>query len=80
MTPEEHKLMLYMFVKQMSLFRALLESLKAKGVLEIDDLQAYEALIRSTDELGASVYREVAGYYSGFATSLGIDDQLPGKA
>lgn len=80
MTHEEHKLMLYMFVKQMSLFRALLESLKAKGVLEPDDLQAYEALIRSTDEMNLPVFEEVAGYYSGFATSLGIENQLPGKA
>lgn len=80
MTHEEHKLMLYMFVKQMSLFRALLESLKAKGVLEPDDLQAYEALIRSSDELSQPVFDEVAGYYSSFATHFGIENQLPGKA
>jgi hypothetical protein len=79
MTHEEHKLMLFMFVKQMALFRALIESLKSKGLLETDDLQAYEALIRSTDAMSKPVFDEVAGYYSGFATSLGIADQLPDK-
>jgi hypothetical protein len=80
MTHAEHKLMLFMFVKQMSLFRALIESLRSKGLLEKDDLQAYEALIRSSDELNQSVFDQVSGYYSGFATSLGIENQLPGKA
>ena len=79
MTHAEHKLMLFMFTKQISMFRALIESLKAKGILETDDLQAYEALIRSTDAMNASVFDEARGYYSGFATSLGIADQLPGK-
>ena len=40
----------------------------------------YEALIRSTTEMNERVFDEVAAYYSGFATSLGIADQLPGKA
>jgi hypothetical protein len=80
MTHAEHKLMLFMFVKQMSLFHALIESLKSKGVLDEGDLPAYEALIRSSDEMNNAMFDQVAGYYSTFATSLGIADQLPDKA
>jgi hypothetical protein len=77
MTQDEHRLMVFMFTKQVTIFRALLEALKARGVLEPDDLMAYESLVRSQKELTSDLFESVAEQYTEFAKLLGLGNQLP---
>jgi hypothetical protein len=77
MTHDEHRLMVFMFTKQVTIFRALLEALKARGVLEPDDLMAYESLVGSQKELTSDLFESVAEQYTEFAKLLGLGNQLP---
>lgn len=77
MTQDEHRLMVFMFTKQVTIFRALVEALKARGVLEPDDLMAYESLVGSQKELTSDLFESVAEQYTEFAKLLGLGDQLP---
>lgn len=75
MTPNEHKLIVYMLAQQTVRFKALLELLRARGILENDDFAAFEHLAeaQSGDELLAAI----AEQYTEFAVSLGLQDSLP---
>lgn len=73
-TPEEHKLILWMLAQQTVRFKALLELLRSRGVLENDDFAAFEHLAESqSDEILAAV----AEQYIEFGESLGLQDSMP---
>ena len=77
MNAQEHKLMVYMFVGQTMLIGALLEILKSRGVAEPDDVEAFEALVRSFEKVDNALFATVASQYQSFAQVLGLEGNLP---
>jgi hypothetical protein len=76
MTPEEHRLMLFMLTNQLQALKALVEALKAKGVLDSDDLSAYGAFVESEDAISRDLLMTVLTRYKGHAKTLGIQTGL----
>jgi hypothetical protein len=75
MTAKEHQLIVYMFAQQTIRFKALLEILKARGILEADDFMAFEHLAH--EQMGPELTVAVIDQYTEFAKGLGLEDQLP---
>jgi hypothetical protein len=77
MTLEEHKLVVFMLAQQFQRLMAVVEALKAKGVLEPDDLQAYDHLIHGHERgLEMHLFSETCRQYEDFARGLGMDVNL----
>ena len=77
MTPEEHKLIVWMFAKQAQQFKVLVDLLKSKGIAEGDDLQAFDFAARKDFETSAALVQEVASRYASFCQTLGVPFQIP---
>jgi hypothetical protein len=77
MTDAEHKLMVFMFAQQLQRFMALIEALKSKGVLEPDDIMAYEQLVYAEEDRFARLFEATAVQYEDYAEGLGV--QTPGS-
>lgn len=80
MTAEEHKLVVFMLAQQQQRFMALVEALKSKNALEVDDVHAYEQLLFAEKHSVAS-FAAVAAQYERYAKALGLQVDLkdPGK-
>jgi len=76
MTPEEHRLMLFMLTRQLQALKALVEALKAKGLLDSDDLSAYGAFVESEDAISRELLLTVLAPYKSYAANLGIQTGL----
>jgi hypothetical protein len=63
MNEKEHKLIVFMLAQQNARLMALVEALKSKGVLETDDLRAYERLIYEQENLSPQLFAGVAIQY-----------------
>lgn len=78
MTPQEHYLMLVLYGRQNAKFNILVEILIARGVLESDDLEAFQqaALYEGTEFVAGieKVWKE----YQSIAESLQLDTGLQG--
>jgi hypothetical protein len=77
MTDNEHKLILFMFTKQLTVMKAMLEALKSKGVFEHDDLTAYEQMVNSQPAMTADLLIAATMQYKAYAKLLGIETGLP---
>ena len=77
MTAKEHTLMVHMFARQTMLVKAVVEMLRSRDILEPDDVDAFEALVRETEHRDLEIFRAVANQYSKFAEGLGLEDDLP---
>ncbi len=55
---------------------SLLEALKAKGILEADDLKAYDSLLHQQGQ-SFRMFVAVAEDYKAQATALGLETGLP---
>jgi hypothetical protein len=76
MTPEEHTLILTMFVKQQQSIQAIANFLSSRGLASDDDLSAFEfAATQDAAYSRASLIRVKAAYLE-FATKLGIETGL----
>jgi hypothetical protein len=73
MTDQEHKLIVMMLSRQYQQIVALTEALISRGVLEKDDLKAYEELVLSRKEDERRRFVQIAQQYEEFAEGLGID-------
>jgi hypothetical protein len=78
MTENEHRLVVFMFAQQATRFKALLELLRARGILEGDDLAAFEHVVRA--EMDEEIYVEMVAEYTKAAKDFGIQDSLPKPA
>jgi hypothetical protein len=78
MTPQEHKLVLFMLAQQTVRFKALLEALKSRGILENDDFLAFEHLAKSQEDQTHALFLATVEQYTEFAHLLGVDT-LPEK-
>jgi hypothetical protein len=78
MTPKEHSLLIFMFALQLKHFNALIEILKSRGVLDEDDLKAFDALVweqeRGRPEGG--LVDAAKAQYDLFAKALGVQTGL----
>lgn len=73
MTEEEHKLVVFMLAQQQQRLLAIVEALKSKGILEADDLEAYDRLIHQQERhLEMHSFVETCRQYEDFAQDLGI--------
>jgi hypothetical protein len=48
MTPQEHQLIIEMFIHQTLNYAALVEALKSRGVLDAGDLEAFDDVVSHT--------------------------------
>ncbi len=76
MTPDEHRLMVFMFSRQTLLINALVEMLKSRDILQDDDVHAFESLARQTKQ-DMKIFNGVVSQYSRYAKELGLEDDLP---
>jgi hypothetical protein len=76
MTEQEHKLVVFMLAQQQQRFMALVEALKSKGVLEADDVRAYEALLFAENVPSIRSFASIAAQYEQYAEALGLQVNL----
>jgi len=79
MTESEHKLIIQMLIQQTRMFSTLIAVLESQGVIQKDDLDAYDALLSENDpEQAKEIDQGVELIYRGFAKALGVNvDQAP---
>lgn len=77
MTSKEHTLMVHMFARQAMLISSLIEILKSRNVLEPDDFEAFEALVRQMENENQEILYATINQYTIFAQGLGLGDDLP---
>ena len=73
MTEKEHKLVVFMLAQQTLRFKALLEVLKSRGVLEEDDFVAYEHLAKEMEDQTHENFLTTIDQYTSFAQALGVE-------
>jgi hypothetical protein len=76
MTLEEHKLVVFMLAQQQQRFEALVEALKSKGDLEVDDVRAYEDLLFAEKQPSVQCFSAIAAQYERYAEALGLQVNL----
>ena len=77
MNDQEHKLVVMMLAQQLQLLMVLVEALKAKGLLEPDDLQAYDLLIHNQERhIEKHLFVHTCKQYEDYAGALGIPVNL----
>jgi len=76
MTHEEHQLAVFMFARVIQRITALTEALVSKGLIEADDVKAYEGLVFDQRDQSLAQFVEVAKQYEEFAEGLGIKFRL----
>jgi|GEM_PF-5105001 len=77
MNENEHRLMVFMFAKQMTVITSLIEILKSRAVLSDDDLKPFQALVVSQEKSSHEILDSVIGQYTEFASLLGLRGSLP---
>jgi hypothetical protein len=80
MTENEHKVVVFMLAQQQQRFKALVEAPKSKGLLERDDVHAYEELLFAEIKPSVQSFSEVAAQYEQYAESLGLEVNLKDRA
>jgi hypothetical protein len=76
MTPKDHKLMMAVLVTQLQLFKALIEILNSRGLLETGDMAAFLALIQSQQQATESLVVAAIQIYKTAATLVGVETGL----
>jgi hypothetical protein len=72
MTDKEHALIMMMFTRQTMYIQMLLDMLKSRGVIQEDDIPAFDsAVINDPDSVDA--LHRVTGQYQSFAKQLGME-------
>jgi hypothetical protein len=77
MSPNEHRLMVFMFARQIILIQSFIEILRSRDILQEGDIEAFEALVRSQEASDHDVRVSVASQYQEIARQLGIEGNLP---
>jgi hypothetical protein len=81
MTPEEHRLVLWVLVRQMQSDKILLEILKSRGVLERDDdPEAYASSVALDERSNHELLAEAKAEYLKIAKTLGVETGLEPKS
>jgi hypothetical protein len=73
MTENEHQLIIRMFAEQTRMLSTLLDVLVDRGVIQKDDLDAYDALQAETEPaLAKGIGRDVDRIYREYAKAFGV--------
>jgi hypothetical protein len=80
MTPNEHRLVLHMFIQQTRMVSTLIEVLKSREVLEDDDLDAYGALQSADESLEDETSRALEIVYRSLAKVFDVPIDLAPEA
>lgn len=73
MTPQEHKLIVFMLAKQTQAILALVELLKARGIAINDDFLAFQNLIEMQDHQEGEAFWATISQYTSLAEGLGVE-------
>jgi hypothetical protein len=77
MTDKEHALMKMMFTRQAMYIQMLLDMLKTNGIIQDDDVPAFDSVVINNPD-SADAFVRVTGQYSAFAKQLGLElPELP---
>jgi hypothetical protein len=76
MTDQEHKLVVFMLAQQQQRFLALVEALKSKGLIEADDVRAYDELLFAEIDPSVRSFAAIAAQYEQYAEALGLQANL----
>jgi hypothetical protein len=77
MTDKEHALVMMMFTRQAMYIQMLLDMLKTNGIIQEDDIPAFDSVVTS-DPNSVDVFHRVRGQYSAFAKQLELElPELP---
>lgn len=71
MTDKEHALMMMMFTRQTLYIQMLLDMLKRDGIIQGDDIQAFDSAVISDPDNVSAFHRAIKQYRS-FASQLGM--------
>jgi len=77
MTKEEHVLIVHMFARQSLTIKTLIEILKARNVIDDEDVSAFEASIFAEQDAMRNMVLSMASQYYSFAKALGLGDSVP---
>ena len=80
MTPEEHRLVIYVLAQQLRHIKTILEILKRRGILESADSEAFASSVFLDDEATLSALREAKADYLNLAKLLGVQTGLESLA
>lgn len=72
MTPEEHRLVIWVLVRQAQNTKALLDILKSRGVLQDDDAQAFAASVFLDEASNSALLAEAKAEYLRVAKMMGV--------
>jgi hypothetical protein len=72
MTDKEHALIMMMFTRQNLYIQMLLNMLKRDGIIEGDDIQAFDSAVISDPDNVSALHR-VTNQYRSFANQLEMD-------
>lgn len=73
MTPDEHKLMILVFARQLQMGKTFIEILKSRGVLEQGDSEAFASIVYRDASSNTDLALDAAKQYLHFAKMLGVD-------
>ena len=76
MTPQEHGLMLAIFTRQAMLIKALADVMRSRGIIEFDDVAAFDSVVSQQEILALPVGLRTAHLYQEVAQSLGVETGL----
>lgn len=72
MTDKEHALVLMMFTRQTMYIQMLLDMLKSNGIIQEDDIPAFDSAVLSDPDNAAAFLRAITQYRS-FAKELDLE-------
>jgi hypothetical protein len=72
MTENEHALMIMMFTRQTQYIQMLLDMLKSNGIIQGDDIPAFDSAVRNDPDSVDALHR-VNIQYRAFANQLGLE-------
>ena len=75
MTPDEHRLVLWVFVRQAQTTKALLDILKSREILQDDDAEAFAASV-FLEASNSALYQQAKEEYLKIAKLLGVETGL----
>jgi hypothetical protein len=80
MTPEEHRLVIYVLARQYQSIKTIIATLKSRGILEGDDPEAFASSVFLDSASNLSVLQEAKTEYLNLAKFLGVQTGLENPA
>ena len=78
MTPDEHRLIILLVVRQMQMSNTFLEILKSRGVLETGDARAFASLVYQDAAANEVLLSDATKQYLRLAKAAGVVTGLEG--